>query len=542
MPNTQIKVSVKYKKKYKCPYCDERYDRSKLASHIEKKHEELIPGGYTASRVAFNTMNHKTVGHCIICGKETRWNEDKCRYERLCESKSCHKEYIKLTEERLKAARGVSKSEMLSDPSFQDKMLKGRSISGTYKFSDGGKIDYVGKYEKNFLEFMDKFLHVQSIDIQAPGPIIEYYYDGKKHFWITDFYYIPYNLVLDIKDGGKNPNQRDMPEYRAKQKAKEKAISSDGNYNYIRLTDNQFNQLIEMMLDLKDSMIDMESPYNQKLAQLKPIIRINEDYIRILNDYKDPKNCSWDEELTYHTILDAIKDRNVDITKPMYVYDMDPNTYKIMYLGSIESKDRESYNWVKLPTIKKSVSEDAFLDPHIDMLTCGKIVAQLAVALSHPNTYKMRDTTILDQVKNYVQRTWDRDKHTILDVNTYLTTSLIELSERFVEYYRYLRSGKCVWQYQCDSENFKRAGVTLDDIKYILDYLNDIKTIAMQNYSAPQCKHFNWWSGTNDGPENVKLTPTEVNKMYKKLKEKLNDTDIKELDDFDIQYFQEYVN
>ena len=211
MPNIKMKASPKYKKKYKCPYCDERFERAKLSTHIEKKHNELIPEGYTASRVAFNTMNHKTVGHCIICGKETDWNEDKCRYERLCNSKKCHRQYVKLTEERLKAARGVSKSEMLSDPSFQDKMLKGRSISGTYKFSNGGKIDYVGTYEKNFLEFMDKFLHVQSIDIQAPGPTIEYYYEGKKHFWITDFYYIPYNLVLDIKDVGKNPNNREMP-------------------------------------------------------------------------------------------------------------------------------------------------------------------------------------------------------------------------------------------------------------------------------------------------------------------------------------------
>ena len=58
---------------------------------------------------------------------------------------------------------------------------------------------------------------------------------------------------MDIKDGGKNPNNREMPEYRAKQNAKEKAIASSGLYNYIRLTDNQFDQLIEIMLDLKDS-------------------------------------------------------------------------------------------------------------------------------------------------------------------------------------------------------------------------------------------------------------------------------------------------
>ena len=275
---SEVKISPKkYKKRYKCPYCEERLDRNKLPSHIDKKHPEMIPEGYTASRVAFNTINKKTIGHCIICGKETDWNEDKCRYERICNDPKCKKKYIKMTEERLKKARGITKKEMLSNPDFQNKMLKGRSISGTYKFSDGGKLEYVGSYEKNFLEFMDKFLKVKSSDIQAPGPTIEYYYDGKKHFWITDYYYIPYNLVLDIKDGGKNPNNREMPEYRAKQRAKEKAISQLGEYNYIRLTDNQFDQLIEIMLDLKESLIELEGPYNQKIAQIKPIIKVNED-------------------------------------------------------------------------------------------------------------------------------------------------------------------------------------------------------------------------------------------------------------------------
>lgn len=528
MPNIKMKASPKYKKKYKCPYCDERFERAKLSTHIEKKHNELIPEGYTASRVAFNTMNHKTVGHCIICGKETDWNEDKCRYERLCNSKKCHRQYVKLTEERLKAARGVSKSEMLSDPSFQDKMLKGRSISGTYKFSDGGKIDYVGTYEKNFLEFMDKFLHVQSIDIQAPGPTIEYYYEGKKHFWITDFYYIPYNLVLDIKDGGKNPNNREMPEYRAKQKAKEKAIASDGRYNYIRLTDNQFDQLIEIMLDLKDAMIDMESPYNQKLAQYKPIIRINEDYIRILNDYKDPKNCSWDEELTYDTISDALKDSRLDITKPLHVYDMDPNTYKNTYLGTISSKDRDSYKWEE-----KAVQEYTLVKPDINIIGSNKIVSMLTEKLTDPKTYKTKD---LSEVKRYVESV--DDKYELLDINTFLTATLVEHSERFVEYNKYLRSGKCVWQYQPDCESFKAAHITLDDMTYIGDYLREIKSIAASKLASYEDIGDN--PGATDGT-NLRMTPAMLDRFYSELKKSLNESEINELDDFDLEYFGEYV-
>lgn len=266
----------RYIKRFKCPYCEDRYERQQLASHIEKNHKEMIPQGYTSSRVAFNTINKKEKGSCIICRGEAGWNEDKKRYERICNNPECREEYIKMTDARLKNKKGITKKEMLSDPNFQDKMLKSRSISGTYVFEDNGKIPYVGSYEKNFLEFMDKFLHVKSLDIQAPGPTIEYYYNGKKHFWITDFYYVPYNLVLDIKDGGKNPNKRDMPEYRAKQSAKEKAIIKDGKYNYLRLTDNQFDQLLDIFIELKDSLDEMDGPYTEKLAHMKPIVKINE--------------------------------------------------------------------------------------------------------------------------------------------------------------------------------------------------------------------------------------------------------------------------
>lgn len=318
-------VSKKYKKRYKCPYCEERLDREKLPDHIQKKHEDMIPQGYTASRVAFNTINKKSVGHCIICGKDTDWNEDKCRYERICNDPKCKKEYIRMTEERLKKARGVTKKEMLSNPEFQNKMLKGRSISGTYKFSDGGKLEYVGSYEKNFLEFMDKFLKVKSSDIQAPGPTIEYYFEGKKHFWITDYYYIPYNLVLDIKDGGENPNNREMASYRAKQVAKEKAIIQSGMYNYIRLTDNQFDQLIEIMLDLKESLMELEGSYNQKMAQIKPVIKINEQ--SILEAVKKAK----EENIPVHEVF--ISD---GIHRVLQRVLTDPNTYKNKDISELE--------------------------------------------------------------------------------------------------------------------------------------------------------------------------------------------------------------
>ena len=262
-------ISNVKKRKYKCPFCDNRYDRVRMITHIEKKHPEYISDDYTATRIVFNLVNKKEKGTCVMCGKESPWNEEKGRYDRFC-SPECVKAYTKLADRRLKDVTGKTKQELLKDPEYQNKvMLSHRSISGEYTFQDGSKKKYVGTYEKNFLRFMDVFLNIKSEDIETPGPIIDYEYKGKKHKWITDAYYAPYNLVFDIKDGGDNPNNREMPEYRAKQDAKENAIKKLNKYNYIRLTDNKFEQLIQLMMELKELYVDNNSIYD-------PIIRVNE--------------------------------------------------------------------------------------------------------------------------------------------------------------------------------------------------------------------------------------------------------------------------
>lgn len=269
--NTIVKIKPKYVKKHKCPYCEKRLERQKLIAHVDRVHEEMIPEDYTSTRVVFNLINKKTSGKCVICGIETRWNEDKARYERICDKRSCKEAYMKQTADRLYNKHGKTKEDFLNDAEFQNKMLQNRSISGKYKFQDGGILSYVGSYEKNFLQFMDQHFHIKSRDLIAPGPVIDYTYANKSHQWITDYYYEPYNLVFDIKDGGSNPNTRDMKEYREKQLAKEKAIKEQGQYNYIRLTDNQFDQMILLMMELKENLVE-----NSYKTITKVFVRINE--------------------------------------------------------------------------------------------------------------------------------------------------------------------------------------------------------------------------------------------------------------------------
>lgn len=263
------------KKKYKCPYCEARIERSKLHIHIQDEHEDLIPEGYTALRVAFNAINHKTEGHCIICKGVTDWNEDKARYERLCNNPACHEAYKKIVAERTKRVYGTER--LQTDPEYADyvqrKALEGRKMSGKYTFADGGIVKYMGTYEKRFLEFMDTVMHAKSEDILAPGPSIKYKFEGQDHIYISDFFYVPYNLIVEIKDGGRNRNNhpKRLGEEEERIKAKEKAVADLKMFNYVRVTDNDFGQLMTVMALLKYQLI--HPTYNDY------IIRVNESVV-----------------------------------------------------------------------------------------------------------------------------------------------------------------------------------------------------------------------------------------------------------------------
>ena len=260
-----------YQKKYKCPYCEGRFTRAKLHIHIQEKHEDLIPEGYTALRVAFNTINNKTEGHCIMCGNVTDWNEDKGRYERLCNDPKCHEAYKKMVAERTKKKYGTER--LQTDPEYaeyvQRKALAGRKMHGEYTFADGGKIEYFGSYERKFLQFMDQVMHCESEDILAPAPSIKYQYEGKTHLYIPDFYYIPYNLIIEIKDGGSNPNNHPhrTGEDELKLRAKEEAIMQLNEFSYVRVVNNDFSQVLSIMAVLK---------YNMAHRYKDPVVKVNE--------------------------------------------------------------------------------------------------------------------------------------------------------------------------------------------------------------------------------------------------------------------------
>ena len=255
-------------RKYKCPYCDFRAVRGEVVEHVEKKHADLIPENYTAARAVYDFINGKNYGTCMVCkAKVFKWNDKVNKYYNLCDNPKCRQTVRDIALER--HIRVHNKPTLLNDPEQQEKMLANRKISGTYTFTDGGKVTYTGKYEKNALEFMDKVLEIPSKDIQAPGPVLEYEFEGQIHKWITDIYYIPANLLIEVKDGGSNPNNRSMQSYRDKQIAKETMVTNIGTFNYIRLTNNDFSQLLNIFADMKNEALASDNP--------KATIHINEE-------------------------------------------------------------------------------------------------------------------------------------------------------------------------------------------------------------------------------------------------------------------------
>lgn len=268
------KKVYKTTRKYKCPFCEFKAIRSKLIDHVQRVHEELIPEGYTASRCIYDYINGKNYGICMICKKKVyTWNDKIDRYNNLCDDPKCREEIRRIALER--HLRVYNKPTLLNDPEHQEKMLANRKISGTYIFSDGGKVTYTGKYEKKTLEFMDQVLNIPSTDIQSPGPILEYIHNGEKHHWITDIFYIPGNLVIEVKDGGSNPNNRPMKDYREKQIDKETMITELGKFNYLRLTNNDFSQLLAIFADMKYEALENINPsvrihINEEVGGLPP--------------------------------------------------------------------------------------------------------------------------------------------------------------------------------------------------------------------------------------------------------------------------------
>ena len=237
---------AKRKRRINCNFCDSYFYRpDDYVSHLEKEHSASIPPDMTPWQFSYYLRTGKTHGNCIICKGKTDWNESTHKYNPKCKEK-----YVATFQKRMIGKYG--KVNLLNDPNQQRKMLEHRKISGKYLWSDHvHEITYTGKYELSFLEFIDRIMNFDPDDVMSPSPHTYYYeYEGKKHFYIPDFYIGSLNLEIEIKDGGDNENKH--PKIQAVDKVKEKLKddvmrSNRNTFNYLKIVNKKNAILFEYL-------------------------------------------------------------------------------------------------------------------------------------------------------------------------------------------------------------------------------------------------------------------------------------------------------
>ena len=244
-------MAKRSKRKIKCKFCDAYFfEPDDYVSHLEKKHDAMIPEDMTPWQFFYYLKTGKTSGQCVMCKKSTGWNEKTHKYHRFCKNPVCKQKYRETFKKRMIGKYG--KVTLLDDPEQQRKMLENRSISGQYIWSDHvSKTTYTGSYERDFLEFLDKIMNFEPSDVMSPSPHTYYYeYEKKKHFYIPDFYIPSLNLEIEIKDGGDNENKH--PKIQAVDKVKEKLKddvmkSNRSTFNYLKIKNKQNSVLFEYL-------------------------------------------------------------------------------------------------------------------------------------------------------------------------------------------------------------------------------------------------------------------------------------------------------
>ncbi len=333
----------------KCPLCDASYTQIEdLYQHIETHHGEVIPQGWSSQRFYYYSKTGRKNGSCVVCKKNTDWNDKTNKYHRFCNDPKCKEKYRKTFEERMVGKHG--KVSLLDDPEHQRKMLMNRSISGTYEWSDGGKVPYTGSYELDFLRMADNLLDFNSQDIMAPSPHTYWYeHEGVKRFYIPDFYIPSLNLEIEIKDGGDNPNNHHKIQAvdKVKEKLKDGVMKSQPNVNYIKLMNKEYGNLFKFLNIAKENFIS-----NNK----KPII-ITENCM-ILNEDIDE-----DEIVTENALMSKI----IEYPKNMGIY---PVYVLLTYTDSTMAKMIKSVK--HQPYSHSSISFDSSLT---NLFTYGRKTA-----------------------------------------------------------------------------------------------------------------------------------------------------------------------
>ena len=290
---------------YKCPECGMKFSTlAGWSSHLDRHHPDTKPKDMTDLQFFYFTLTGKTHGTCVQCHGDTSWNETSGKYNRYCNNPKCKQEYVKLAKGRMIDKYG--KPHLLNDMQVQRNMLKARSISGSYKFSDGsGAVDYVGTYEKDFLYVMDHVMHFSATDIMCPSPHnYAYVYEGKVHMYIPDFYIPNYNLEIEIKTD-ENMHHKIQAVDKVKEQLKNHGMAQNQSVNYSRILDKKYNDFFDYLMNMKFSIDDsaMEGITKYKQTGAKEEVeftpeQLDEFYTRLKSKLANGEESSTSKERT----------------------------------------------------------------------------------------------------------------------------------------------------------------------------------------------------------------------------------------------------
>ena len=234
--------------KVKCPICGNLYiNHDAVYSHMERQHLEEIPKGMPVDQYYYDMTHNGKISHCVVCGKPTGWNIKTHKYKRLCGSESCNQKNREIFQQHMMKIHGTDN--LAKNPDHQRKMLQGRKISGIFQWSDGGETPYVGTYEKDFLQVCDLMLDLGVEDVIESPHTYEYTYNGKKHFYIPDFYIPDINLEIEIKDGGDNPNMHHKIQEvdKKKEHLKDLTMIKQHQYHYIKIVNKNYKPFLALV-------------------------------------------------------------------------------------------------------------------------------------------------------------------------------------------------------------------------------------------------------------------------------------------------------
>lgn len=252
-------------KSYKCPDCGIKYQSLKTwGNHIDSKHPNTIPNGWSYARYFYYLQTGRDSGSCIVCKKDTLWNETTQKYNRFCENPNCKKEYREMFKNRM--IKKYGKVTLLNDQEQQRKMLANRKISGTYTFKNGTRITYTGSYEKDFVKFLDTFLHFDPSDLMMPSPHTYSYkyinpedkeHEGE-HFYIPDAFIPSINLEIEIKQST-NTHPKLLRIDAVKTAQKDEMMNSIDGIRYIKILDKDYTKFLELLNNLSEEVYEIAS-------------------------------------------------------------------------------------------------------------------------------------------------------------------------------------------------------------------------------------------------------------------------------------------